>query len=140
MAPEPLWIGDFSESDREEIVALRNSIIDALVCGDAEAYAAACTEDVLLLHPDQDIVSGLDAFREYEAGMFQQLDIATIELTPVRIERSSDLVYEVGRQLLEMRASQQLHDRFKGSRKYTHVLRRTPSGWRFAALMSNNSE
>ena len=109
--------------------------------GDAEAYAAACTEDVLLLHPARDIVIGLTAFREYEAAMFGQLDIEKLELSPVRIERRSDLAYEVGRQLLKMRASEDLHDRFKGLRKYTHVLRRTPNdGWRFAVLMSNNSE
>jgi FMN-dependent NADH-azoreductase len=51
------------------------------------------------------------------------------------MERSGNLVVEVGRQELATKTGT-----FAARQKYTHVMRKTADGWRFAVLMSNNSE
>lgn len=58
---------------------------------------------------------------------------------PLRVERQDDLAVESGRQELATATGSAQTESFKARRKYTHVLRKTAAGWRFAVLMSNNS-
>jgi ketosteroid isomerase-like protein len=46
---------------------------------------------------------------------------------------------EIGQQEVLTDGGQAQAESFKARRKYTHVLRKTTEGWRFAVLMSNNS-
>lgn len=56
-----------------------------------------------------------------------------------KTERQSDLAVEVGLQELVTAASAESPKNYKNHRKYSHVMRKTNEGWRFAVLMSNNS-
>ena len=47
------------------------------------------------------------------------------------------LAYEVGTQEVAIEPSD---DRFLGKRKYVHVLKKDDGQWKFAVLMSNNSQ
>jgi FMN-dependent NADH-azoreductase len=134
-----VWCGDFSDEDRRALTRLREGQADAIISGDADAYAALCAETVQLLIPGRDLVCGLAAFREAEQALFATARFKAFHKYPVSVERSGDLAVEVGRQeiVMENMAGGGV---FAGHQKYTHVFRRTGAGWRFALLMSNPSE
>ena len=50
------WIGEFSTKDRDAIDQLRAKLASSIEDSDPGSYAATCTDDVLLLHPEKDIV------------------------------------------------------------------------------------
>lgn len=135
---EPEWVGPFTGDDREEIRALRAGQAAAIQRGDAEGYARLCTDDILLMVPAHDIVSGRERFLACETELFRRGRFASFVKTPERIERSGDLAVEVGRQ--EILSTQgDGGGVFSARQKYTHVFRKTPQGWRFSVLMSNSS-
>lgn len=140
MNEEPKWIGEFSLDDREGINVLREKQVYAIAQGDANAYRHLCTDDILLMLQGNDIVAGKLAFYEAESKLFRKVKFESIEQMPIRIERQGDLAVEVGRQKLVVAASAESPKDYKSDRKYSHVLRKTSDGWRFAVLMSNNSE
>ena len=124
--------------DLQDIDDLRAAVVSAVLKGDADAYAALCTEDVRLLHPNTPIVTGREALRKQEALVFEAVRITKLELSPIEIYGNGDLVYEVGTQEVAIEPSD---ERFLGSRKYVHVLKKERDGqWRFAVLMSNNNQ
>ena len=133
------WIGTFTSLDREGIAALRAGQISSIEHGDADAYARLCTEDVLLMLQGYDVVAGLRQFIERESALFRSTQFDSIRQIPLRVERQADLAVEVGRQEIVVASGSSPLKDFKTQRKYTHVLRKTPEGWRFAVLMSNNS-
>lgn len=133
------WRGDFSTQDRMEINALRATQVRAIVAGDAAAYAELCADDVLLMLQGHDLVSGRDRFLECETALLQGTRFITMQQFPLRVERQGLLAIETGRQEV-LTAANAIHvESFKARRKYLHVLRKTPAGWRFAMLTSNNS-
>lgn len=136
---EPVWLGPFTEEDRREIGALRDAQAAAIQQGDAEAYARLCTDDIHLMIPGHDVISGRERFLACEAELFRGASFASFKKTPERIERSGDLAVEVGRQEVAMRRGGTTGV-FAARQKYTHVFRRTAQGWRFAVLMSNAIE
>lgn len=51
LSNEPSWLGEFSNKDRQEITQLRAAQAEAIIAGDATAYASLCTEDINYLFP-----------------------------------------------------------------------------------------
>lgn len=137
---DPVWVGDSSDQDRIAIGHLRAGQADAIVAGDANAYAALCTEDIQLLIPAHELISGKGAFLQAEEALFRRAKFMSFRKIPLRVERSGDLAIEVGRQEAQMQSREHAGGVFSARQKYTHVFRRTDRGWRFALLMSNPSE
>ncbi len=136
----PLWKGPFDRADQEQIAALRRAQATAIVNGDAEAYADLCTEDIQLLIPGNDLISGRDAFLDAERALFARASFSSFDKYPLRVERQGELAVEIGRQQATTDLAGDTAGVFSAQQKYTHILRRTPVGWRFAVLMSNPSE
>ncbi len=137
---EPEWIGDFTEQDKLEISQIRESQAKAIVGSDAELYANLCTQDIQLLIPSQNEVSGKERFMAVEQDLFSRASFKRFIKNPIRIERSGDLAVEIGKQRVTMEFQGNGNGVFASRQKYTHVFRKTGSGWRFAVLMSNPSE
>ena len=126
-----------SAGDLDAIAGLRRAVTEAIVAGDAAAYANLCTEDVRLLHADAPLISGKAELQAHNAAIFESITVTRLELSPVEVYGVGDLAYEVGTQELSINPSR---SGFRSSRKYVHVLRRDADGkWRFAALISNSS-
>jgi uncharacterized protein (TIGR02246 family) len=139
MQEETAWIGKFSPGDREEINALRAKQVSAIENSNASAYSDLCTDDILLMLQGNDVVVGKENFYKCESKLFQKIHFELIVQIPIRVERQGNLAIEVGRQELAVTASDSPKD-YKSHRKYSHVMRKIDRGWRFAVLMSNNSE
>lgn len=128
---------NLSAPDLDDIASPRQALIDAIVAGDAAAYADLCTEDVRLLHANAPLITGRAELRAHNAAMFEAVTVTSLELFPVDVYGVGDLAYEVGTQELSINPDM---PGFSSSRKYVHVLRRGPDGlWRFAVLISNDS-
>lgn len=140
MTEEAIWIGEFSPEDRDGINALREKQIYAIENGDASVYRNLCTDDILLMLQGNDVVVGQADLYESELRLFNKIKFESIHQIPIRIERQGDLAVEVGRQALVVAESAQFPKDYKSHRKYTHIMRKIKEGWRFAVLMSNNSE
>lgn len=136
----PVWHGEFSENDKQQISFLRFGQADAIVQGDAQAYSELCTDDIQLLLPSRDVIRGQEALLETERALFSSAKFASFQKFPLHIERSGNLAIEVGRQAVNMQKHLDTGGVFSTCQKYTHVLRLTQQGWRFAVLMSNPSE
>ena len=85
----------------------------------------------------RDLVQGREAFEECERELLSKMHFSEMKQFPIQVERHGQLAVEIGRQ--EMATASGEDESFKARRKYTHVLRKTKAGWRFAVLMSNNS-
>jgi uncharacterized protein (TIGR02246 family) len=133
------WIGSFSQDDKNEINALREAQVRSVMQADASAYAELCVEDITLMLTGYDIVSGRDEFLEVESVLLAKINVKDMQQNPHRVERNGELAFEVGRQHFELNPDGDHPEGFAVKRKYTHVLRRTRDGWRFALLMSNDS-
>ena len=140
MNPPLKWIGEFSSADREEISSLRAKQVFSIKNSDAESYRDLCTDDILLMLQGNDVVVGKSYFYECESNLLQSIKFTSMQQIPFRIERQGNLAVEVGRQELVTAESTESPKNYRSHRKYTHVLRKTNEGWRFAVLMSNNSE
>jgi ketosteroid isomerase-like protein len=140
MSGEPQWIGEFSLEDEKSINSLRAKQVFAIEKGDANVYRDLCTDDILLMLQGNDVVVGKADFYESELKLFRKVKFVSIKQVPIRVERQGNLAVEVGRQELLTTESTESPKDYKSDRKYTHVLRKTNEGWRFAVLMSNNSE
>jgi len=134
---EPAWIGAFTSQDRREIGALRAAQAAAIERGDAEAYGQICSDDIALMIPGRDIISGRERFVACEQALFRSSRFASFRKTPERVERSGDLAVETGRQEVTTAGTSDAAGVSAARQKYTHVFRRTAEGWRFAVLMSN---
>jgi uncharacterized protein (TIGR02246 family) len=134
------WMGEFSSKDREEINALRSKQVFSIENGDANSYSNLCTDDILLMLQGNDVVVGKSDFYQCESNLLKKVKFTSIEQIPIRVERQGNLAIEVGRQELVIAASTESPKNYKSHRKYCHVMRKTDEGWRFAVLMSNNSE
>ncbi len=140
LSNEPNWLGEFSNKDKQEITQLRTAQAEAIIAGDATAYASLCTEDIQLLIPAKDLVSGRDSFLQIEKTLFKNSKFDTFRKMPVCIQRSGELAVEVGRQEVIMKNQDYSGGVFSSHQKYTHVFRLTDNGWRISLLMSNPSE
>ncbi|MBN4050112.1 nuclear transport factor 2 family protein [Nitrospira defluvii] len=137
---EGLWKGPFSEQDIQEIKTLRDNQAHAIIKGDAEAYANLCADDVQLMIPGHDIVSGRAQFLAAENALFENATFSKFTKYPEKIERSGDMVVEIGRQEVSMKKSTDKDGVFSARQKYIHIFRLSAVGWRYAVLMSNHCE
>jgi len=135
----PQWVGDSTEDDRLEIGRLRSAHAEAILAGDADRYAALCTEDVRLLLPGSEPVVGREQLRHFENSLFQRCRFVEFRKRPDRIEIGAPLAVETGRQLVQQAGGSANPAAAAPKQKYTHVMRKTAQGWRFASLMSNAS-
>lgn len=140
LSDEPSWMGGFTNKDKREITQLRAAQAEAIIAGDATAYALLCTEDIQLLIPAKDLVYGRDAFLQIERALFKNAKFDTFRKMPVCVQRSGDLAVEVGRQEVTMKSQDHSGGVFSSHQKYTHIFRLTDNGWRISLLMSNPSE
>lgn len=139
-AESPLWQGEFSEQDKHDIEQLRAGQAAAIVAGDASAYAELCCDDIQLLIPSKELVSGKTAFLQVEQALFRSASFTGFEKQPALVVRSGDLAYEVGVQQIQMKNQADAVGVYAARQKYTHIFRCTRQGWRFAVLMSNPNE
>jgi uncharacterized protein (TIGR02246 family) len=140
MNEETKWIGEFSTEDCEDINALRAKQVSSIENGDANTYSDICTDDILLMLQGSDVVFGKSDFHKCETNLFQKITFESFRQIPIRVERQGNLAIEVGRQELVIAASAESPKDYSNHRKYSHVMRKTNEGWRFAVLMSNNNE
>ncbi len=136
----PLWEGPFLEKDIQEISVLRENQARAIIKGDAKAYEKLCTDDIQLMIPGHDIISGRAQFLVAEKKLFENASFSKFIKYPEKIERSGEMVVEIGRQEVSMAKNTDKGGVFSARQKYMHVFRLTQQGWRYAALMSNPSE
>ncbi len=134
------YLGDISETEILALDSLRDGQVSAILNGNADAYGKLCCEDVQLLLAGCSLVQGKQAFLEMERGFFEHTQVRNMVQQPKSIERSGELFIEVGLQFFETAANSSNPLGMKGARKYMHVIRSTPEGLRFRALMSNDSE
>lgn len=138
--PGPLRVdGIPSPEDRAAIDELRAAQADAILRGDAAAYARLCTEDICLLLPGYPLALGRAAFLARERALLASGRVRRFEKTPVRLTFEGPLAIEVGVQRTEV-VDATATGAFCHTQKYTHVFRRSTEGWRYAVLMSNPSE
>jgi uncharacterized protein (TIGR02246 family) len=109
---------------------------EAILGGDAEAYAACYTADGFVMHQDTPYVQGTAAIKEHTQKMFDVLKVTKLDLTPVVVDGAEGVAYEVGVQEVAIDPPM---DSFKPRRKHLHVYQRQEDGsWRIAAAMSSN--
>lgn len=132
------WVGPFTEEDRRQITALREGQADAITSGDPVRYSELCAEDVHLMIPGHDIISGRESFLEAETRLLSGTRFQAFEKRPRWIELQGDFAVEVGRQSVRAATEGEPEGVLVPDQKYTHVFRRTPEGWRFAVLTSNS--
>jgi FMN-dependent NADH-azoreductase len=137
---EPEWLGSFSDSDKQEISYLRTAQSKAIIDGDAARYAELCTDDIQLLIPLYDVISGIESFLKTEQTVFSNIKFDNFIKHPLKVERSGNIAIEIGRQKVQMKNTNDNKGVFSSIQKYTHVFRKTDNGWRLAILMSNQSE
>ncbi|MCG8427540.1 MAG: NAD(P)H-dependent oxidoreductase [Chromatiales bacterium] len=137
---KPIWHGKFSTEERATLDALREQQAKAITAGDAHSYAALCTDDIILMIPGHDIISGKEHFLNAEQNLFSRASFSSFQKYPEKIERCGDMAIETGRQEITMTTTTNEGGVFSHRQKYMHVFRLTESGWRYASLMSNQSE
>ena len=125
-----------SESDRQGIEHVRTALREAILGGDAEAYAACYTADGFVMHQDTPYVQGTAAIKEHTQEIFDVLRVTKLDLTPVVVDGAEGVAYEVGVQEVAIDPPM---DAFKSKRKHLFVYQRQEDGsWRIAAAMSSN--
>jgi len=62
-----------SESDRQGIEHVRTALREAILGGDAEAYAACYTADGFVMHQDTPYVQGTAAIKEHTQELLGQV-------------------------------------------------------------------
>jgi len=137
---EPIWKGEFSQSDKHELTELRLKQASAIIEGSVGNYAKLCTNDIQLLIPSRAAVTGIEAFKQAEKAIFEKFQFKSFNKFPLRIERSENLAVEIGEQKVVMHDFENGDGISASNQKYTHVFRKTQNGWRFSVLMSNSNK
>lgn len=138
---QPTWKGTFTVDEKQSIKTLRDGQAKAIVDGDAKAYANLCTDDIQLMIPGYDIISGREQFLMNEQALFRHSKFAAFKKYPNKIERSGNIVVETGFQEITMTHSVNKEGSiYSAQQKYLHVFRLSKKGWRYAVLMSNHCE
>ena len=127
--PQPL-----TEADNEKLTATRNSYQEAFNAKDLDALVARYTDDAYLLLPDQEMIQGTDAIRQFLEYQIETLKMQDLVLTAVSTYGVGDLAYHVGT------SSQQVTppgatDPVTIKGKYLVVLKKDASGaWKLSAV------
>ena len=107
--------------DRSGIDSVRAALRDAILSGDADAYAACFTSDAFVMHQDSPYVQGVEAIKEHTEQIFNAVTVTKLVLTPVVVAGEDGCAYEVGMQ--EVATEPQLGG-VKSRRKHLHVYER----------------
>ena len=125
-----------SPEDQYAIEALRDSLVRAILLGDAEAYANSYSPDGIVMHPDTPLVQGSSALLEYAKAMFAAVKVTRLVLKPIRVVGEGRVAYEVG---VQEAAVEPPNEHFKKDRQYLHAYERQEDGtWKVATGMSGN--
>ena len=125
-----------SREDQDAIEALRDSLVRAILAGDAEAYANSYAPDGIVMHPEAPLVQGSSALLEYAKAMFAAVRVTRLVLQPIRLVGEGRVAYEVGVQEASIEPP---NAQFKKDRQYLHAYERQVGGtWKVAAAMSGN--
>lgn len=136
---ETIWQGSFTADDQSALKALSLGQSQAIVAGDAKAYAELCCDDICLLLPGKDPVHGLETFQKLEERVFAEARFLSFDKTPITVEVSGELAVEVGLQEVKVKSAEQSKGYLASQQKYLHVFRKTKQGWKFSRLISNPS-
>jgi ketosteroid isomerase-like protein len=112
------------ENDKDEIMAIHKTWIDAERRGDVDAMLSLCSSDIRLFAAELSTKQGKHAVREFlqtSVGSIQNINISNIE-----IEISGSLAYKTASFLTESQEFPEL--KVQGSHLW--ILRREEFGWR----------
>ncbi len=125
-----------TEADEMAIKELREALVQAIVTGDAAAYAACYTADGVVMHPDSPFVRGTAALLEYTKAVFDAVKVTRLVLTPMTVTGEGGVAFEAGVQDCRIEPP---NEHFKEKRQYLHAYQRQEDGaWKIAAAMSGN--
>ena len=135
---ESVWKGQFTAQEKQAINSLRDGQARAIVNGDANAYAQLCMDNIQLMIPGHDIISGREQFLLAEQQLFNKASFTAFSKYPQQILRDGDMVVETGLQEVTTDQASGAGGVFSARQKYMHTYRLTAAGWRYAVLMSND--
>lgn len=128
-----LWL---DATDEVAITDLRDQLVQAILAGNAVAYADSYAPDGIVMHPETPLVRGSGALLEYAKAMFAAVTVTRLVLTTVTLDGAGDVAFEVG---VQDCAIEPATEHFKEKRQYLHVYQRQVDGaWKIAAAMSGN--
>lgn len=130
------WVGDFDLNDKIAIFEISQNQASAIVNGNSQQYADICSEDINLMLPFYQFVSGNDNFKEFEVDIFSKYSFTAFEKSPIKIEKFGNIAIEFGYQSVGVESSDK-----KGigasEQKYLHIYRKNNDKWKYFFLTSN---
>lgn len=126
-----------TEAEMANVTTVRDSYQAAFNAKDIDALVALYTDDAYVLPPNQEMVQGTDAIRQFLENQFETLKAQDLVLTAVSTYGVGDLAYDVGT------ASQQVippgtSEPVTVESKYLVALEKGASGeWKLAAVAVN---
>lgn len=135
---DEVWQGQFSSEDQQAINTLRNGQSQAIINGEAEAYANLCMDNIHLLIPGHDMIIGREKFMQTENALFDRTSFTAFDKYPTRIQRHGNHIVEIGYQRVTTRGSSEKKGVYSASQKYMHNYQLTDNGWKYTVLMSND--
>ena len=67
--------------DRSGIDSVRAALRDAILSGDADAYAACFTSDAFVMHQDSPYVQGVEAIKEHTEQIFNAVTSPMLKIS-----------------------------------------------------------
>ena len=136
-----------TDSDKQQITAVREALAKAVLAGDASAYAALYTEDAILLPAkgEGEMVRGTAEIQKRHSGWVlagvEKAGIFTeFTLTPVEVCGVDGLAYVAGT-FTETLTPPGSDSPVSKKGKYVHVFKKQADGsWKIAADIWNNTE
>ncbi len=128
------------EADRAAIEAVREAEGAAFSAENIYAVMDVVTDDIVFMSPNEPIVSGKEAFREWANGFFAMFSVTIDSYETNEIELAGDLAYEryTGHWTVTPKdGSDAVDETIKG----IHIFRRQPDGsWKIARDIWNSDE
>ncbi|MFB3779590.1 MAG: SgcJ/EcaC family oxidoreductase [Bryobacteraceae bacterium] len=136
-APQPEPKSD-TAADIRAIGALRDKVSAAYNSGDANALAAAYTDDVIVMNANQPAVEGKQAVRAMFETLFKENAVKLV-ITPLETQVAGDWAYDRGNYALTI--TPKSGKRIEESGKYLVICKRQPDGsWKLSRDIGNSSE
>ena len=124
-------------ADQQAIGKVRDAYAAAFKAGDASAIAALYTSDGLTQPNNQPTASGTAGITASVKASFDQLNIVSFTLTPVKTEASGNLGYDIGTYAFTATPKPK-GDTIKAEGRYVVILRKGDDGtWKAVADMDN---
>jgi ketosteroid isomerase-like protein len=116
-----------SPATRLSIENVNRTFEEAIVARDMSRLDAVYTSGARILPPGGEMVSGLEAIKEFWGNAVAGLDVKAVSLQTVDFELAGETGYEIGRAVLEFAAE----GASPMSAKYVVVWKQQPDGWRW---------